>query len=648
MGLQDGSKGVFNHNAMIYSASQMVKPQPVRTNETFTVQDLPEQELNKILFRYSNNIEDILPLTESQEWLFSNDKIVSADFYIQALFKVGGYIESQEFMKHIDRLIGENPILRTAIFYRAIEKPVQVVLKARNAEIRFHDLSNLTVDKVNETLENIMIADRRRGFDLESDRLIRIGVFHTRAKEYAVLIAQPQMIADGWDFGLIFANMFKNQETNNTLKAKMLNAKDFSFSQYLEKRGEQDKKPAIQYWEKLLKKLPINIKLPGYKHSDLPYSQAVSIMNVDRKLNESLKKVAQNNATMVALLQTAWGIMLQRYNRTNDVVFGVVLSNRSARMDNIEDVASIVNVMLTRITCPINMSVEELIKKQQLQLMVSQPYSFCSLNELQELSKMEKPLFHHFLNFHSFAIGQRYTDVEATFGVKPVAVNSFDYCNNDLGIYFRMTANGLEMEFVYNRTSFTEKQIALLQQGYLAVLRQIVQKPTIAVYEVKMPSIEQVLAADVDSNTEQQERMHFFETVDVFSKLPQNVIVELANSATSEYYVEGDSIISEGTEQEKLLIVFSGNVEISRKAESGEASRIEVLEAGQIISFESIFDNRGSSIHAEAVMGDVTIISLRNSEICKLIHKYFMFRTSVIMNLNEQIYKLQKLLVRTE
>ncbi|MBP2632730.1 MAG: amino acid adenylation protein [Firmicutes bacterium] len=647
MGLQNNSNGVFNNNMMIYSASKIARQQTVVTPASFAVQGLPEEDLNKILFRYSNNVEDILPLTESQEWLFSNDTIVSAGFYIQALFKVGGFIEPQELIDHIDKLVREDPILRTVIYYRDIATPLQVVLKTRSAEIRFHDLSNLTVDKVNETLENIMIADRRRGFDLENDRLLRIGVFHTRSKEYAVLIAQPQLIADGWDFGLIFVNMFKNQETT-TLKAKMLNAKDFSFSKYLEKRGEQDKKPAIKYWEKLLTKLPINIKLPGYKHSDLPYSQAVSIMNVDRKLDEAIKQVAQNNATIVVLLQTAWGIMLQRYNRTNDVVFGVVLSNRSASMQNIEDVASIVNVMLIRVTCPINISVEELIKKQQLQLMVSQPYSFCSLDELQELSKIDKPLFNHFLNFHSFAISERYTEVETTFGVTPVAVNSFDYCNTDLGIYFRMTAHGLSMEFVYNKTSFTEKQIALLQQGYLAVLRQIVQNPSIAVYELKMPSIEQVLAADVDSRTEQQERINFFETIDVFAKLPKNIIAEIANSAASEYYVEGDVILSEGMKQERLLIVFSGQVEVSRKANNGWSSNLEILQPGQIISFESIFDNRESSIHAEVVKGDVTIISLKNSEICKLIHKYFIFSTSVIMHLNEQINKFQKILVSAE
>lgn len=647
MGLQNNSNGVFNNNMMIYSASKIVRQQTVVSSESFTVQELSEEDLNKILFRYSNNVEDILPLTESQEWLFSNDTIVSAGFYIQALFKVGGFIEPQELIDHIDKLIREYPILRTVIYYRNIAKPLQVVLKTRSAEIRFHDLSNLTVDKVNETLENIMIADRRRGFDLENDRLLRIGVFHTRPKEYAVLIAQPQLIADGWDFGLIFANMFKNQETT-TLKAKMLNAKDFSFSKYLEKRGEQDKKPAIKYWEKLLTKLPINIKLPGYKYSDLPYSQAVSIMNVERKLDEAIRKIALNNATIVVLLQTAWGIMLQRYNRTNDVVFGVVLSNRSASMQNIEDVASIVNVMLTRVTCPINISVEELIKKQQLQLMVSQPYSFCSLDELQELSKIDKPLFNHFLNFHSFAICERYTDVETNFGVTPVAVNSFDYCNTDLGIYFRMTAHGLSMEFVYNKTSFTEKQITLLQQGYLAVLRQIVQNPSIAVYELKMPSIEQVLAADVDSRTEQQERINFFETIDVFASLPKNIIAEIANSSTSEYYVEGDVIISEGMKQEKLLIVFSGQVEISRKANNGWSSNLEILQPGQIISFESIFDNRESSIHAEVVKGDVTIISLKNSEICKLIHKYLTFSTSVILHLNEQINKFQKILVSAE
>lgn len=647
MGLQNNSNGVFNNNMMIYSASKIARQQTVVKPESFTVQGLPEEDLNKILFRYSNNVEDVLPLTESQEWLFSNDTIVSAGFYIQALFKVGGFIEPQELIDHIDKLVREYPILRTVIYYRDIAKPLQVVLKTRSAEIRFHDLSNLTVDKVNETLENIMIADRRRGFDLENDRLLRIGVFHTRPKEYAVLIAQPQLIADGWDFGLIFANMFKNQETT-TLKAKMLNAKDFSFSKYLEKRGEQDKKPAIKYWEKLLAKLPINIKLPGYKHSDLPYSQAVSIMNLDCKLDDAIRRVAQNNATIVVLLQTAWGIMLQRYNRTNDVVFGAVLSNRSASMQNIEDVASIVNVMLTRVTCPINISVEELIKKQQLQLMVSQPYSFCSLGELQELSKIDKPLFNHFLNFHSFSICERYTDVETIFGVTPVVVNSFDYCSTDLGIYFRMTAHGLSMEFVYNKTSFTEKQIALLQQGYLAVLRQIVQNPSIAVYELKMPSIEQVLAADVDSRTEQQERINFFETIDVFAKLPKNIIAEIANNATSEYYVEGDVIISEGMKQERLLIVSSGQVEVSRKANNGWSSNLEILQPGQIISFECIFDNRESSIHAEVVKGDVTIISLKNSEICKLIHKYFTFSTSVIMHLNEQINKFQKILVSVE
>lgn len=647
MGLQNNSNGAFNNNMMIYSASKIARQQTVVSPESFTVQGLSEEDLNKILFRYSNNVENILPLTESQEWLFSNDTIVSAGFYIQALFKVGGLIEPQELIDHIDKLVREYSILRTVIYYRDIAKPLQVVLKTRSAEIRFHDLSNLTADKVNETLENIMIADRRRGFDLENDRLLRIGVFHTKPKEYAVLIAQPQLIADGWDFGLIFANMFKNQETA-TLKAKMLNAKDFSFSKYLEKRGEQDKKPAIKYWEKLLTKLPIDIKLPGYKYSDLPYSQAVSIMNVERKLDEAIRKIALNNATIVVLLQTAWGVMLQRYNRTNDVVFGVVLSNRSASMQNIEDVASIVNVMLTRVTCPINISVEELIKKQQLQLMVSQPYSFCSLDELQELSKIDKPLFNHFLNFHSFAICERYTDVETNFGVTPVAVNSFDYCNTDLGIYFRMTAHGLSMEFVYNKTSFTEKQITLLQQGYLAVLRQIVQNPSIAVYELKMPSIEQVLAADVDSRTEQQERINFFETIDVFASLPKNIIAEIANSATSEYYVEGDVIISEGMKQEKLLIVFSGQVEISRKANNGWSSNLEILQPGQIISFESVFDNRESSIHAEVVKGDVTIISLKNSEICKLIHKYLTFSTSVIMHLNEQINKFQKILVSAE
>lgn len=630
--------------AAFYAAPNFGKREAAARRAKFSVKDLSDLEFDTIMAGQAALVEDVLLPTEGQAWLFSNDHIISSDFYIQALFKVNGMIKPQAFHDHIDGLIKRYDILRTIFLCGDSTRPLRVVLKVRTAEIRFHDLSNLTADGINFTLEKIMAADRRRGFNLENDRLLRIGVFKTAIKEYAVLVAQPQVIADSWDFGLIFSGMFLDEETTGKVARKLKN-KDFSFSKYLIKRGEQDKTPAIQYWRDLLANLTWVSQLPGYKVSNLPYQQSVSVLTFDHAITKTMQEMTKSNTGFIALLQTAWGIMLQHYNKSNDAVYGVILSNRSAKLDNIEDVASIINVMPIRVTCPINMTVEDLGKKQQMQLLLSQPYSYCTPKELQEISALQEPLFNHFLNFHSFGAQECYTELEAPFGVTPVSVNSFDYRNANLGIYFRMICTELSVEFVYDQGCFSKRQIELLQQGLLAVIRQIIQKPQMQICEVKMPSLEQIIEADVDDRTIKAEITAFLGEVDIFSNLPDAVIAELVSVAKSEYFVEGDVICSEGQKQEKFYLVYSGTVEISRSAETGWSKKLKLLETGSVLGYESIFDQRASSIRAEALKGDVTMIAIPNKELCKVLHKNYDLMVNIVMALNKQVNNFQKLWV---
>lgn len=630
--------------AFVYAAPSFGRKEAKKKRSKFSLDDLSEQEFDAVMTGYGVMVEDVLPLTDGQKWFFSNDCIVSSNFCIQALFKVNGLILPQKFNDHIGALTRKYDILRTA-FLRG-SRTLRVVLKIRTAEIRFHDLSNLPDPEINRSLESIMAASRRRGFDLEKDRLLRIGVFKTAPREYAVLLAQPQIVADGWDFGLTFATMFEDEETEENV-ARKLKPKNFSFGKYLEKRGKQDKAPAIQYWKKLLEKLKQASQLPGYKVSDVPYQQAVCSMLVDRTLTGEMQAMAKNNAGFIALLQTAWGIMLQQYNTSNDAVYGVILSNRSAKLDNIEDVAGIINVMPIRVTCPIDTMLEDLGKKQQMQLVLSQPYSYCTLKEFQEISGLKEPLFNHFLNFHSFGMEACYTDIKVPFGVTPIGVDSFDWQSADLGIYFRIVGAALNIEFVYHRACFTKKQIELLQQGLLAVLRQIVQRPQMQVCEVKMPSIEQIHAAAVDAETVKRQMIEFLKDVSIFANLPEPVIWELVNTARSEYFVEGDVIFSEGAKQEKFYIVYTGNVELSRSATNGWSRPLKVLKRGSVLGYDGIFDQRPSVVRAEALLGDVTMIAIPNKNLCKVIYKNYGLAVNIIMELNEQVNRFQKLWIST-
>ena len=50
-----------------------------------------------------------------------------------------------------------------------------------------------------------------------------------------------------------------------------------------------------------------------------------------------IKKHLENNTNAIVLLQTAWGIMLQKYNKVNDAVFPLLLSNyRDGKEDNLD------------------------------------------------------------------------------------------------------------------------------------------------------------------------------------------------------------------------------------------------------------------------------------------------------------------------
>lgn len=631
---------------VFYSPSFFGREEACVKREQLTAKDVSEDELKEIIAEYGALVEDVIPLTEGQAWFFSNDDIISSKFCIQALFKVHGWIHPQKFQDHIDALMKTYDILRTAFWEGHRLRPLRVVLKVRTAEIRFHDLSNLPEAGINHTLENIMAASRRRGFSLEKDRLLRIGVFKTAHREYAVLIVQPQVVADSWDFGLVFSGLFDGEEAAGRI-ARKLNAKNFSFGEYLEKRGGQSKNPAAQYWKKLLRNLNGASKVPGYKEINLPYQQAVSAVFADAALTDAAWRMAKTDVGFIAILQAAWGIMLQQYNTANDAVYGVILSNRSAKLERIEEVAGIVNVMPVRVTCPINTTLEELVKKQQTQLMLSQPYSYCTRQELQEISGLSEPLFNHFLNFHSFRMKESYADVQAPLGVTPVDIASFDCPNAGLGIYFRILSKGLYIEFVYHRARFTKRQIELLQQGLLAVLRQIVQRPQMQVCEVKMPSLAQIEAADVDEESVRRERLEFLRGVPIFANVSEAALHELACSARSEYFVEGDVIFAEGAKQDNFYIVYSGNVEISRGASSGWSKSLKILKRGSALGYDGIFNRRASSVRAEALQGDVTMIAIQNETLCKVIHKNCDLAVNIIMELNEQVDRFQKLWIST-
>ena len=99
--------------------------------------------MNKNYKLDKSNIEDVVDLTSLQEGiLFHYLKDVNKNLYfVQLSLEIHGEVKLDFFQKAWNKLIANNEMLRTVYRWEKLNKPVQVILKENNIDIRYYDLS---------------------------------------------------------------------------------------------------------------------------------------------------------------------------------------------------------------------------------------------------------------------------------------------------------------------------------------------------------------------------------------------------------------------------------------------------------------------------------------------------------------------------
>lgn len=576
-------------------------------NQKFSAADLSEKERAELFQVYGFHIEDVRNLTKSEEWFFSGQEVVSPAFYIQTLYKVQGIIEPLRFEKIVMDIVAHSPILQTNFYRTQSQRVLGVVRRGRQPMIAFHALAKRD-EELERMLENIMEADRRRGFDLAHDRLLRLAVFRTGIQEYAVLVTQPQIVADAWDIRDLFQPLFSEEAAAVSLPGK----RRFSFADYLEKREQQDKAPAFHYWKQLLADLPAKPELPGYQKSYQSYHQEVCRFRLNPADMAALREKGGGERNYQAvILQTAWGLMLQQLHGKQDTYFSLLMSNRSAKLENIGETAGIVNVVPVRLKCSDEMLVGELVKKQYMQMVISQPFSYCRRSELQQQLGRKESLFDHFLSFHGFMTDiRRYTEIPRQKGVVPVTLSSVDAQGMDLGVYFRYDGRSVIIECRYNERCFSQESMDELLHQYVYTLHCLLNSWTESVHGLKALLGKRVLyspAAVPQANEKEWEG--FLASMELFFGQPPYRLKELLENARVTVYLENDTILAARHQQSEMLFVMSGKVVRSRDAGDGWMNMIDIQGPGSLLNELALLESE-SVLSLEAASERVTILAV--------------------------------------
>ena len=144
------------------------------TPSDFPLAALNQSQLDQLTQRYQNNIEDIYPLSPLQQGMLFQDLFDpgSGLNFHQLHFRLTGKPDAGALQRSWEFLVKRYPVFRTA-FLSDAETPLQVVFKIVELPWQNLDWSDLTETQREERLEELLMEERKRGFDLSRAPLLR-------------------------------------------------------------------------------------------------------------------------------------------------------------------------------------------------------------------------------------------------------------------------------------------------------------------------------------------------------------------------------------------------------------------------------------------------------------------------------------------
>ena len=610
----------------------VVANKPVSTGltpERFTAKGLMQEDLDEIISKYGDEIDDIFNLAPGQSWMFGKAHKVTNAFFLQEFIKITMKLKPSTFRQRVDAMSLKRTNLRTAYSYRGQKTPYQVVLKNRRPELQFVDRSDKTLEELEEEIKQFRAADRRRGFDLEHDPLLRITVFKTSEVDtYALIISQPHINHDGASMMAIYKELLVDYAVDGKVELPELAAGSYQdYANYLQ---NIDKESELKYWTELLSGSGVT-RLPGRITTTLEPAINSHILRFDGKQGRRAAYLPKKyKATMNSIVQSAWGVMLNKIYGTEDAVFGSITSGRSAEVANSNTMTGgFVNAFPVRVKLNSGETFADLVNRIQKQIISSMQKAHCSPDEIGNRLDLKEPVFDHLLNFHNFAdMTKKMPEFP---GLSILGMECFDNLSTGLCVYFRLDGNGLNCDFSYDRHSFPERKIQILANCFRQIMEQIIadDERKLTVDELQCNDISAFITAQRDEEEERTRLESFLRTVSLFSGVDDASIAKLAEHSEVISYSYGDEIFREKKQLDGIHILMDGYVMLSKNTVDGWENPLIVIIKGKILSASGVLNNEISSITARASSRQVHVVYIPR----EAIQNFMKIHSEVALNL---------------
>nr|AVI26393.1 nonribosomal peptide synthase [Candidatus Entotheonella serta] len=454
---------------------------------------------------------DPQPLSFAQQRLWFLDRLTgpSPTYNLPTAVHLQGHLNPDALRQALWEITRRHEALRTN-FTQVNGNPVQVFTEEAGCPLDIVDLSHLPQDERETEARHQADALAWHPFDLEHDRLIRVGLWRLGEDEHILTVTMHHIVSDGWSVDVFireFVALYESfdQGAPSSLPALPLQYADYACWQREWLQGDILENQ-MAWWRQHLAGAPERLSLP----TDRPIppvrqwrgrSQPVRL---GPELTRHLQDLSRaSGTTLFMTLLSGFGLLLARYSGQDDVVVGTPVANRN-RSDIEPLIGFFVNTLALRLKLADSPTVAELLTQVRQTSLEAFDHQDVPFEQLVEELQPARNLNHTPL-FQVMFVLRNITDDTVTLPGLTLAPwrQESTVAKFDLTLSMVTTEDDIEGVLEYDTELFDHTTIARFIRHYGQLLREMAAAPSHSVTDLALisPQEQTLLAAWNDTAT---------------------------------------------------------------------------------------------------------------------------------------------------
>ncbi|HEU4962330.1 MAG TPA: amino acid adenylation domain-containing protein [Bacilli bacterium] len=404
----------------------------------------------------------------------------STSYNMTSRYRLDGSLDLNRLEAAFRQLIERHEALRTSFSMRE-GVPVQTVHEEVEFSVQMAQESEATAA---ERIESWM----HQPFDLNQAPLLRVGVVKLADQQHELVVDMHHIISDGVSMEILFAE-FVAAYAGESLNPLTIQYKEYADWQnrWLASSARKEQEAFwLGHYADGVPVLDLPTDLP--RPAQIDYAGDNYAVAVDRELLAQVRAFAKaQGTTLYPTLLTAFGVMLSKYARQEDLVVGTPVAGRT-HADFASVIGMFVNTLALRLRPEAEKTVAQAVAETHelvLGALDRADYPFDLLAEKVEWERngSRSPLFDVMFVLQNTEQGTGAVPNLPALDVTPALIEG-QMVKCDLTLDARETEDGLLLQWEYRTNLFRRETVEAMARHFVELLRDLTCKPNARLHDL--------------------------------------------------------------------------------------------------------------------------------------------------------------------